>query len=221
MPVNTTIQIRKGTATQWSSPNPVLVSGEPGFDTTNNLLKIGDGSTAWNSLASANLSSPTLTGTVTISGGQIAFPATANLSAGANTLDDYEEGTWNVTIRATSTNPTATYTSGANYGMYVKIGKTVFITGTLSLATLSAAGSGTLFIPSLPFAASAADAGGYGGFSLGQRSGWTTTSPGVINSYPTLSRLVLYGTDFNTQLTQANLSATSYVQFCGFYTTGL
>ena len=169
----------------------------------------------------ANLASPTFTGTVTVSGGQIAFPATPLVSANANTLDDYEEGTWSVVIRATTTNPTVTYTSGANFGIYVKVGKTVFITGTLAVATMSAAGSGTLFIPGLPFAASAADAGGYGGFSLGVRSGWTTTAPGVINSYPALSRLVLYGTDFATQLTQANLSAASYVQFCGFYTTDL
>ena len=54
MPVNTTIQIRKGTATQWSSTNPVLGSGEPGFDTTNKILKIGNGSTVWDSLLSTS-----------------------------------------------------------------------------------------------------------------------------------------------------------------------
>ena len=54
MPVNTTIQIRKGTATQWSSTNPVLGSGEPGFDTTNKILKIGNGSISWNSLLSTS-----------------------------------------------------------------------------------------------------------------------------------------------------------------------
>jgi hypothetical protein len=46
-----TIQLRRDTAANWSATNPVLVSGQPGYDTTNNLLKIGDGSTAWNSLA--------------------------------------------------------------------------------------------------------------------------------------------------------------------------
>ena len=165
--------------------------------------------------------SPTFTGTVTVSGGQIAFPATPLLSSNANTLDDYEEGTWSVTISAPGGVVAATYNSAANYGMYVKIGKTVFITGTLAVATLTLTGSGTLFIPGLPFACSSIITGGYGGFSLGVRGGWTTTSPNVINSYPTLSRLNLYGTDFWTQLTTANLSATSYVQFCGFYTTDL
>ena len=34
--------------------NPVLAEGEPGFDTTNNILKIGDGTTNWNSLVAVN-----------------------------------------------------------------------------------------------------------------------------------------------------------------------
>lgn len=45
-----TIQVRRGTAAQWSSANPVLSAGEPGFETDTNVLKIGDGITAWSSL---------------------------------------------------------------------------------------------------------------------------------------------------------------------------
>lgn len=44
------IQIRRDTAANWTSTNPVLAAGEFGLDTTNNWLKVGDGSTAWNSL---------------------------------------------------------------------------------------------------------------------------------------------------------------------------
>jgi len=43
-------QFRKGTAAAWTSANPVLGSGEPGFETDTGKLKIGDGSTAWGSL---------------------------------------------------------------------------------------------------------------------------------------------------------------------------
>jgi hypothetical protein len=50
MPQNNLIQFRKGTYSSWDSTNPVLANGEPGFDTTNNVLKIGDGSTNWNDL---------------------------------------------------------------------------------------------------------------------------------------------------------------------------
>jgi len=87
MAVNNLIILRKGTASQWNSANPVLASGEPGYDLTNQILKVGDGVTAWNSLSNHNhtasnisdfntsvsglvngiyapLSSPTFTGTV-------------------------------------------------------------------------------------------------------------------------------------------------------------
>ena len=50
MPVVTQIQIRRGTAAQWTSTNPTLASGEQGFETDTNKMKIGNGATAWTSL---------------------------------------------------------------------------------------------------------------------------------------------------------------------------
>jgi hypothetical protein len=50
MAVQTTIKVRRDTATNWSGTNPTLAAGEFGFDTTNKRLKVGDGSLAWNSL---------------------------------------------------------------------------------------------------------------------------------------------------------------------------
>ena len=47
----TKIAIRRGTAAAWTSANPTLASGEPGYETDTAKIKIGDGSTAWNSLA--------------------------------------------------------------------------------------------------------------------------------------------------------------------------
>ena len=44
------IQLRRGTAAQWTSADPTLASGEVGFETDTNKFKIGDGSTAWSSL---------------------------------------------------------------------------------------------------------------------------------------------------------------------------
>jgi hypothetical protein len=43
---------RRGTASQWSTANTVLGVGEIGFAIDTNVIKIGDGTTAWNSLAS-------------------------------------------------------------------------------------------------------------------------------------------------------------------------
>ena len=45
------IQIRRDAATNWTSNNPTLASGEFGFETDTGKLKVGDGSTAWTSLA--------------------------------------------------------------------------------------------------------------------------------------------------------------------------
>lgn len=47
---NDLAQIRRDVAADWSSVNPILAAGEPGYDTTNNILKVGDGTTAWNDL---------------------------------------------------------------------------------------------------------------------------------------------------------------------------
>ena len=50
--MSVTIKLRRGTSLEWtnSSPNVVLSLGEPGFETDTHKLKIGDGTTAWNSL---------------------------------------------------------------------------------------------------------------------------------------------------------------------------
>ena len=44
------IQIRRDTASNWTSANTVLAQGELGAETDTSKIKIGDGSTAWNSL---------------------------------------------------------------------------------------------------------------------------------------------------------------------------
>ncbi|MEM0373973.1 MAG: hypothetical protein QXO96_05415 [Sulfolobales archaeon] len=45
-----TIVLRRGTASQWSTSNPVLAAGEPGYATDTGVFKIGNGTTSWNSL---------------------------------------------------------------------------------------------------------------------------------------------------------------------------
>ena len=45
------IQLRRDTAANWTSANPVLSQGEQGYETDTGKMKIGDGSTAWSSLA--------------------------------------------------------------------------------------------------------------------------------------------------------------------------
>ncbi len=49
MPVQ--IQFRRDTAAAWTAANPVLAAGELGLETDTTYYKIGNGSTAWNSLS--------------------------------------------------------------------------------------------------------------------------------------------------------------------------
>lgn len=53
MPVQ--IQMRRGTTGQWSAANPTLAAGEVGVDTSLTKFKVGNGSTAWNSLGYSTL----------------------------------------------------------------------------------------------------------------------------------------------------------------------
>src|SRR5574337_43335 len=59
--MSATIQLRRGTAATWTSVNPTLHAGEPGYETDTGRYKIGDGSTAWTSLAYAAFADPTTT----------------------------------------------------------------------------------------------------------------------------------------------------------------
>jgi hypothetical protein len=48
--VATRIQLRRGTASSWTSADPILASGEVGVETDTNKVKIGDGSSNWTEL---------------------------------------------------------------------------------------------------------------------------------------------------------------------------
>jgi microcystin-dependent protein len=51
------IQFRNDTAANWATKNTVLAAGEAGFDTTNLILKVGNGVTAWSSLQGISIPS--------------------------------------------------------------------------------------------------------------------------------------------------------------------
>lgn len=59
MPAQTVIKLRRDTAANWDSINPVLASGEMGVETDTGLHKIGDGITAWGVLPYAASSTVT------------------------------------------------------------------------------------------------------------------------------------------------------------------
>jgi len=81
--------------------------------------------------------------------GGITFPGTQNASDDANTLDDYEEGTWTATI--TVDGGTMTLDAANNTGSYVKIGRLVHVQGFFTVDSDSAS-AGYIGLSGLPFA---------------------------------------------------------------------
>ena len=83
--------------------------------------------------------------TPSTSGAGITFPATQSASTDANTLDDYEEGTWTPTIGQMTGNVYSNQT-----GRYVKIGQQVTVWFSVQLSTVGTGGTWLSFA-GLPF----------------------------------------------------------------------
>jgi len=84
------------------------------------------------------------------SGSGITFPATQSASTDANTLDDYEEGTWTPRLADASSGGNSNTTNSA--GWYTKIGNQVTIYGRLdSMVTTGFTSSNQIWIRDLPF----------------------------------------------------------------------
>lgn len=124
-----------GTANKITVTDPDGVSGNP-------TLTIPDAVT---------LVTPTITGLLTLSGGQIAFPGTQSASSDPNTLDDYEEGTFTPTIVGSTSAGTGTYTQ--QIGKYTKIGRVVHVDIVIQWTAHS--GTGNILIDGLPFTVAA------------------------------------------------------------------
>ena len=120
-----------------------------------------------------------LEGGTQTSGVGIAFPGTQVASTNANTLDDYEQGSWTPVLYFAGVNSNSTYDDV--YGSYTKIGNQVFCRFGIRLDVLGAGGSSSdgAQISGLPFTnygASYADA-------VGQLGGncFTSTESGMAN----------------------------------------
>ena len=113
----------------------------------------------------------TFTGLVDISAagaGQIQFPATQNASTNANTLDDYEEGTWTPGFAFGGNAVGVTYTAG-NSGIYTKIGRVVTVIANVAL-TNKGSSTGNATITGLPFTAATGAEPNYSAVSFGNVS---------------------------------------------------
>jgi hypothetical protein len=95
--------------------------------------------------------------TPSASGAGITFPATQSASSDANTLDDYEEGSWTPASSFTGGNGTRTDTVT---GKYTKIGDMVY--ANFDILITKGTASGNLSVTGLPFARGGQDNRGGG-----------------------------------------------------------
>jgi hypothetical protein len=86
-----------------------------------------------------------------VDGDGIRFPATQNASSNANTLDDYEEGTFTPFYQP-EIGSFSSITYSEQFGAYTKIGNRVWVQGRIRTNSLSVgSASGALFMGGLPF----------------------------------------------------------------------
>lgn len=157
--------------------------------------------------------------TINLTGGQIAFPSTQNASSDANTLDDYEEGSWTPALEGSTTAGDTTYTT--QIGRYEKIGRLVIARGEIEVGTKGTTIAGTIRITGLPFIV-----GTYTPCSL--HFGWVA---GVsINAGESLTgfaghanvsvNIVIWNTVSGTLgFTEANLTDSTHLRFVLIYGT--
>lgn len=127
--------------------------------------------------ATPTIDSPVVTTILTLTAGQIAFPATQVASAGANVLDDYEEGTWTPLIQGNTGASGQSY-NGATFGRYTKVGQQVEHVYWALASTLGTLSGTVVQLGGLPFAAGTGQEPAHGYYT-----DWATGSA----SYITLS----------------------------------
>lgn len=194
-----------------------LPQGNGGTNATsfaaNRVIHQNAGNTAFTSTSGF-----TFDGTTLAIPGQLAFPATQVPSSNANTLDDYEEGTFSPTVHGTSGSG-VTYTTQS--GAYIKVGRMVYFILDVVVSGLGTA-AGVLSIGGLPFTVSNATAvvGGAGMFYF---SGMAVNDIYFASfASPTTTDIDVYGLlgvarAAPARYTIADLTATSRMAMFGIY----
>ena len=141
-----------------------LIGRQSSVDNSWSIISTGNGlagpqlrisQTSWTSgtpelVINANAAVILKGGNAAANGVGITFPATQSASTDANTLDDYEEGTFTPSYVGTGSNPTVTYVTNDTWGKYTKIGNIVYFNLEIRTSAYTG-GSGDLQIVGLPF----------------------------------------------------------------------
>ena len=151
--------------------------------------------------------------------GQIKFPASQNASSDANTLDDYEEGTWTPSLTFGGGSTGLTYTT--RFGSYTKIGRLVTVTAQILLSSKGSS-TGQARLGGIPFPFNAAASYGTGIPAIHFASMATTgiASVGAVgyNGYSTLDIVASSGATSGTvALNDGNFTNNTLLVFSGTY----
>ena len=156
----------------------------------------------------------TLQSTSYLTSSGIKFPSTQVATTDANTLDDYEEGNWTPTISSSVNN----YITGSfTHGSYVKIGKNVFIKGTIQLTSYGTS-SGTIFILGVPFANN--NVGGWSAnIPIGYYSGLSSSVEPMTSINANSATMILsYASGTSAAaLTVSQITNNAMITFNGYY----
>lgn len=145
--------------------------------------------------------------------GQLRFPATANPSSDANTLDDYEEGTWTPTLTFGNLAVGMTYANRS--GTYCKVGRQVSLVGTFALSAKGSS-TGTARLGGLPFTSMAQDGGSFIAGYTANLSTITGAVMGTLGASATTANLT-NGNGNPSNLSDTNFANNSQINFAGTY----
>ena len=149
------------------------------------------------------------------SGSGITFPATQSASSDANTLDDYEEGTWTPILAAGFTSPTYSL----QVGTYTRIGNVV--TFSLRVQVSGGTRAGSILRFTLPFVAKniSNNSGSASWAYVNNIVGSTTTNLPTLYVSPTTVNIDCYKTDGSNFLGTDLSTATPDMYIGGSYLT--
>lgn len=155
--------------------------------------------------------------------GKLAFLVTQAATADPNTLDDYEEGTWTLTITADTTAGTPTYS--VQSGTYRKLGRWVKISGTVTFTGGTLPTGSFVNIAGLPFLSNNGDAAHLTPISLipSNLTGGTAGRIAMAHIADALTQINLIEVDQDGQpfssLVMARLTSTTSFEVSGEYRT--
>ena len=157
-----------------------------------------------NASAAIALTKLATTGTLTVD--NIQFPATAVSSANANTLDDYEEGTWTPEYEPQTGAAFTSITYGFANAAYTKIGRIVICSCNLRTSALTkGSASGGIQLKGLPFTiTSGGTTDVYAPVGIGVD--WVTNNPSNIRTTNGTTTAIIQKDFANLSITVADMS---------------